>query len=107
MERLAERGGNLGAATVRLFKLLDEFGAAALERAIDVAIDKGVSDPQAVRQILDREASLQGKEPTIPVELPEDPRVRDLSVRPHDLETYDSIDPADGSAGDEEVNDDQ
>jgi len=92
MDRLAERGANLGAATGRLLRLLDEFGAVAVERAIVVAIDKGVSDPESVRHILDSDAKRQGQQPKIAVELPDDPRVRDLAVEPHDLDTYDSID---------------
>lgn len=91
LARLAERGENLGAATSRLLRLLDEFGAAEVDHAIKAALTKGVPHPHAVRQILDQERQSKNVKPSVPVELPEDPRVRDLHVRPHALDTYDEI----------------
>jgi len=88
---LAQRGANLSSATTRLLRLLDEFGAARLEPAIREALDKDIPHPHAVRQILERQRRAEGRRPALPVNLPEDPRVRDLTVRPHPLESYDAL----------------
>jgi len=88
---LAQRGVNLGSATTRLLRLLDEFGAARLERAIREAIEKDLPDPHAVRHILEQQRRAEGRRPALPVELPDDPRVRDLTIRPHTLESYDTL----------------
>ena len=91
LTRLAQRGANLGNATVRLLKLLDEFGATRLEQAVREALQNDIPHPNAVRQILERQRRAEGRPPAIPVDLPDDPRVRDLTVRPHSLERYDTL----------------
>jgi transposase len=91
LTHLAERGANLGSATARLLLLLEEFGAARLEQAIREAIEKDIPHHHAVRQILERQHRAEGRSPTLPVELPDDPRVRDLTIRPHTLESYDEL----------------
>jgi transposase len=91
LTRLAQRGANLGNATVRLLKILDEFGTAHFEQAIREALNLNTPHPAAVRQILDHRRRAQGLGPAVPVELPDDPRVRDLVVRPHPLERYDAL----------------
>ena len=88
---LAQRGANLGSATARLLRLLEEFGGARLEQAIREAIDKDIPHHHAVRQILERQRRAEGRSPALPVELPDDPRVRDLTIRPHTLESYDTL----------------
>jgi hypothetical protein len=91
LTRMAQRGANLGTATARLLVLLEEFGAARLEQAIREAIEKDIPHHHAVRQILERKRRAEGRSPTLPVELPDDPRVRELTVRPHTLESYDAL----------------
>jgi Mu transposase-like protein len=91
LSHLAQRGANLGHATVCLLRLLDEFGAEDLQVAIREALDKDIPHPHAVRQILDAGRRARGQRPVVPVELPDDPRIRDLVVRPHPLETYDTL----------------
>lgn len=44
-----------------------------------------------VRHIIERDRIQRGAPPPLPVVLPEDPRVRDIAVRPHDLARYDEI----------------
>lgn len=88
---IAERGDNLGSAVNRLLRLLDDFGPESVEKAVHEAIEKGVPHPQAVLHILDRRRRQAGRLPSVPVTLPDDPRVRDLAVRPHDLRSYDNI----------------
>ena len=88
---LAQRGANLGSATARLLQLLEEFGSARLEQAIRETLEKDIPHHHAVQQILERKRRAEGHSPALPVELPDDPRVRDLTVRPHTLESYDAL----------------
>ena len=55
------------------------------------AVGKGVLSLGAVRHILDQQDHAAGKPPPITVTLPDDPRVRDLVVKPHALTTYDQL----------------
>ncbi|MGH2855291.1 MAG: IS21 family transposase [Solirubrobacteraceae bacterium] len=88
---VGERGGNLGATTTGLTRLLDLYGAAALNQALAQALSANSAHLNAVRQILDQRQQARHEEPPVAVALPEDPRVRDLVVHPHDLATYDRL----------------
>lgn len=88
---LARRGENLGAATTALVRLLDRYGAAELEIAIVEALGQGVSHPHAVRHVLERRRRERDQPPPLPVDLPDDPRVRDIVVRPPRLDPYDHL----------------
>ena len=89
--QIAQRGDNLGSAVAALLRLLERYGAADLETAIAEALDKGAPHTHAVRLILERRWHERGTPAPVPVHLPDDPRVRDLVVRPHDLATYDTL----------------
>jgi transposase len=89
--RAGERGHNLGALVAGLLRLLDAHGALDLERAVHEALDRDTPHLGSVRQVLDRNRAGRGLPPPVPVELPDDPRVRDLVVRPHNLDTYDVL----------------
>jgi transposase len=91
LERLAERGKNLGYATRRLLALLDAHGAEALEAAVREVLARDVPHVYGVEQVLERERRARGLPPALAITLPDDPRVRDLDVRPHPLESYDAI----------------
>jgi transposase len=88
---LAERQGNLGAATTALTKLLDLHGAGALDDALAGALQAQAPHLAAVRQILEQARHAHAQPPPIAVALPEDPRLRDIVVHPHRLTTYDHI----------------
>lgn len=88
---LAERGANLGRATQHFVHLLESFGAVALEQAIRQALSNGVTHHHAVRQILEQQRHAAGLPPSVPVDLPDDDRVRNAVVRPHDLRGYDQL----------------
>ncbi len=103
LKALSAQGENLGAATSRLLVLLAEFGAAELNLAIAQALEKGVPHYHAVRQILEQKRRAQGAKPSIPVRLPEDPRIKDLWVRPHSLASYDELARAKDEEGSDEV----
>ncbi len=109
-EKLAERCFNLGNATGRLLKLLDTYGAERLEQAIAEAIAKDTPHVHAVRNVLERDRSGRGEAPLIPVVLPENDAVRNLTARPHALSTYDDLmgsdsSPSSPSVEDKDVND--
>ncbi len=91
LARLAERGANLGAATNRLLKLLEREGAQALEEAIREALEAGTPDPGSVAFLLERRKKERDEKPLPPVRLPDDPKVRDLTVKHYPLEIYDEI----------------
>jgi transposase len=87
----AERGVNLGALTRGLIELLDAHGAAALEAAIVAAVAQDAAHLPAVRHFIDLHRAQRGRSPPIPVTLPDDPRVRDLTVRVHNLADYEDL----------------
>jgi transposase len=91
LEAVAERGGNLGSTVARLLSLLDQEGAEALGVAVGEALAKGTPHVGAVRLILETARRARGAAPPVAVELPSDPRVRDLVVTPHALARYDLL----------------
>jgi len=91
VRRLAERGGNIGNAVVRLGELLDGLGAEELEAAIDEAMAMDAPHIAAVRQVLDRRRRDAGLPAPVAVALPDDPRIRDMVVRRPGLGAYDAL----------------
>jgi hypothetical protein len=91
--RAAQRGANLGALTRGLVTLLDTHGAAALESAVAAALREDSAHLAAVRHFIDQQRARRGQSPPIPVTLPDDPRVRALTVRPHPLTDYQQLAP--------------
>jgi transposase len=89
--RAAERGANLGALTRGLLELLNTHGAAALEAALAAALQENAAHLAAVRHFIDHQRAQRGQTPPIPIELPLDPRVRTLTVRPHSLTDYEHL----------------
>jgi len=87
---VAARQGNLGATTTGLVKLLDLYGASAVDAALGTALHAQAGHLAAVRQILEQRRYAQSQPPPIPVALSE-PQLRDLVVHPHELATYDQI----------------
>ncbi len=89
--RAASRGAHLGVLTRGLVQLLDTHGAPALERAIQAALAEDGAHLGAVRHFIDLHARADALAPPIAVALPADPRVRELSVRPHSLRDYEQL----------------
>lgn len=87
----AERGLNIGTLTCRLLGMVDQYGAQEIEESIKEALSREVFHLSAIRQILDQRLKKRGVEPPISVNLPDDPRVRGLVVKPHDLKSYDCL----------------
>jgi len=95
LQKVAERGLPLGQATRELTELLRTFGQKELDDAIKEALSRQAPHPQAVRHILERNRKENGKAPARPLLLPDDPRINDISIQPHSLDTYDLEDPTD------------
>ena len=54
------------------------------------ALERGSPHPRTVQLILETPTSTPPTPPRMRVPLPDDPRVRDLVVRPHALDGYDA-----------------
>jgi transposase len=91
VEALAQRGEHLGGQVSRLLKLLDRVGPAELEIALKDALGRGAVGAASVAHVLDQRARARKVAPALDVVLPDDPRVRDLRVTPHALDTYDAL----------------
>jgi len=87
----AERGVHLATLTRGLIDLLDTHGAAALEAALCAALTEDAVHLPAVRHFIDQQRARRGARPPLAVTLPQDPRVRDLTVRPHNLSDYEQL----------------
>jgi transposase len=87
----AARGVHLGALTRGLLQLLDTYGAAALQQAIAAALAQDAAHLGAVRHFIDLQRARRGQPPPVAVLLPDDPRVRALTVRPHSLNDYEAL----------------
>ena len=90
-ETLAERGEHLGYHASRLLRLLDDYGAQELAAAVQLAVERESYSAGAVAHLLELRRRAQGLPPPVRLELPDDPRVRDLRVTPHKLEDYDAL----------------
>lgn len=91
LETIALHGGHLGGTTARLLRLLDQYGAAAVEGAIQEAHARGAFAAQSVAHILDQRRRARGIPVPLDPVLPDDPRVRDLVISPHRLDSYDQL----------------
>jgi len=103
MEKIAERGGNLGATTQGLLQLLERVGAERLERAVAEVIGHDQPHLRAVHHALDRLLRQAGQPPPLSVPVTTDARAA-VHVRPHALSTYDPLHgatQADGGADDD------
>ena len=90
MEKIAERGGNLGATTQGLLQLLERVGAELLERAVAEIIAHDHPHLRAVHHALDRLRHEAGQPPPLSVPVTTDARAA-VHVRPHALSTYDRL----------------
>ncbi|WP_437631109.1 IS21 family transposase [Sorangium sp. So ce854] len=90
MEKIAERGGNLGATTQGLLQLLERVGAELLERAVAESVAHEQPHLRAVHHALDRLRHEAGQPPPLSVPVTTDARAA-VQVRPHALSTYDRL----------------
>jgi transposase len=81
------QGESAGAQTAQLMKLLDQYGATALRRAIVEALQRGTPRASSVAFLLRR----QPRSTLLSLDLSHYPQAQSLDIRPHDLETYDEL----------------
>jgi len=81
------QGEQAGSQTAQLMKLLEEYGAAALRRAIIEALERETPRASSVAFLLRR----QPRSTPLALDLSHHPEAQSLDVRPHDLETYDEL----------------
>lgn len=91
LEAIALHGGHLGGTTARLLRLLDQYGAEAVDTALRDAHARGAFAAQSVAHILDQRRRARGLPAPLDPILPDDPRVRDLVIVPHRLDSYDRL----------------
>jgi hypothetical protein len=91
LERLAARGESVRAHTARLLGLLDDYGPQELTAAVVDALAREALGTSAITHILETRRRQRRQKPPIPLALPDRPGVRDLTVTPHPLETYDAL----------------
>ena len=88
LTQAVKRGFLLGRTTKQLEVLLRTYGASALEAAVCEVLEKDLTDPHAVRQVLERYRHESGKRPSLPLSLPNDTRVSELTLKPQSLSAY-------------------
>ena len=71
LQMAALRGYGLGGITTELLRLLDQYGAPALQAALLEAVRRDVPHPNAVRLALERERERAGRPPALALALPE------------------------------------
>jgi hypothetical protein len=92
LREAAERGNRLGQVVSQLTRLLDEYGASALEHAIAEVLANGVPHPNAVRQALERAREQRHLPPPLAIVLPDNAKAKNIVVRPASLAAYDQLD---------------
>ena len=90
-ERLAERGEPLRPNAARLLALLDDYGPQELAAAVDDGLRRDALGAGSITHILETRRRRRGLTPPLRLTLPDRPGLRDVDVRPHDLETYDAL----------------
>jgi hypothetical protein len=80
-------GESAGNQTAQLTKLLEEYGATALRRAIAEALQRNTPRASSVAFLLRR----QERPTLLALDLSGHPLAQSIDVRPHDLETYDEL----------------
>jgi transposase len=81
------QGESSGKQTAQLMKLLEEYGAAALRRAIVEALHRNTPRASSVAFLLRR----QPRSMPLALDLSRHPQAQSVDVRPHDLEIYDEL----------------
>lgn len=89
LAELARRQRHLASAVEILRFLLDAYGAEEMRHAVTEALEHGSPHPETVRLILERRAHQRKTPPSLPISLPDDPRLQRLIVQPHPLADYD------------------
>ena len=89
LQMAAQRGYKLASITAALLRLLDQYGAPALQAALLEAIERDVPHPNTVRLALERERERAGRPAALTLALPEHVARRDAPMRTPSLASYD------------------
>lgn len=89
LNKVAERGGNLGSTVAKLLEHLDTFGPAPLDVALREAVANDTPHLHAVRQLLDQQRHRLDEPPPVSSPISDDPRVTAQRVFTRKLSTYD------------------
>ena len=89
--RLLEREVPLAQATAQLKQRVGDYGATATDAALAHALGRETVSLSSVALWLEQQRRKHHALPRVPIELPDRPGVRQLTVPPHDLETYDAL----------------
>jgi len=92
LERRLSAAHILSQVASQLNRLLDAYGASALEQAIAEALAGGVPHPNAVAQALERGREQRHLPPPLAIVLPDNAKARNIVVRPGSLAAYDQLD---------------
>jgi transposase len=84
-------GQSTGRQTIGLLNLLDLYGAGELRAAICEALEHKTPSASSVEFILNQRRRLNKRRVPPPVDLSRHPELENLSVIPHNLETYDDL----------------
>jgi transposase len=91
LARLADRGEVLRPHLIRLHALLDDYGPQELSAAIQLALTRDALGAGSIAHLLEVRRRHRGHAPNVPMILPDRPGVRDLTITPHRLESYDDL----------------
>jgi hypothetical protein len=87
LDQAFAQGESAAREASRLAKMLEQYGAAALRRAIAEALERSTPRSSSVAFLLRR----QPRSTPLALDLSRHPQAQSLDVRPHDLETYDEL----------------
>ncbi len=88
---LSTRRRRLHRAVRQLEEMLDTYGAAELRIAIDEVLKAGTPSTASVQLVLDRRQHEARQDPQLPIDLPDEPKIRDIVVKQQDLDKYDAL----------------
>lgn len=91
IETLCIRGESMVHHTARLNKLMDLYGVEELNIALKEAMDRNAFSADAVNFTLEARRRRRKEKPQMPLILPDNPKIRDLRVKAHDLKQYDNL----------------
>lgn len=91
IEMLIARGEALHGHLRRLYDLIEQYGKNEVVAAIADAVARGTPLSESVAHLVHRREAKRRALPTLPVQLPDRSDVRDLVVKSHDLDIYDTL----------------
>jgi transposase len=91
LEMVVERGESLSRATRKMEQLLDDYGPEEMTAAVSLMLEREVTAPSALAQILEQERRKKRMTPMMKTKLSDDPRVEKLRITPPKLGDYDDL----------------